>query len=183
MALSSQLLASGAGWRVDDVVCTAGPKDRSFEEQHARMVIAVVIRGTFNYRSTHGSAVLAPGSLMLGNSGACFECGHEHSLGDHCVSFQCSPEVFESVAAAVPGNRRSHFTAPRVPLLPELLPLVAAAESLRSAAADCDEFHELTLQLAGGVCRALSVHPMIGTRSAWPRLCAGLKSSPRRSCH
>ena len=123
------------------------------------MVMAVVIRGTFNYRSTHGAAVLAPGSLMLGNSGACFECGHEHSVGDHCVSFQCSPEVFESVAAGVPGNRYRHFTAPRVPLLPALLPLVAAAESLRTAAADCDELHELTLQLAGGVCRALSDDP------------------------
>jgi AraC family transcriptional regulator len=153
MALSSQLLASGTGWRVSDVVCTAGPKDRPFEERHAWMTIALVTRGTFNYRSTHGSAVLVPGSLLLGNFGACFECGHEHSVGDRCLSFQVVPEIFESIAAAVSGNRRSCFTAPRLPLLPQLLPLVATAESLCSGSVE--EFFELTLRLAGTVCEAL----------------------------
>lgn len=159
MALFSQILASGAGWRVSDVACAAGPDDRPFEERHAWMTIALVTRGTFNYRSTHGSAVLVPGSLLLGNFGACFECGHEHSAGDHCLSFQIAPEVFESVAAAVPGNRRSCFAAPRLPLVPELLPLVAMAESLQNvgtAAAPVDEYFELTLRLAGTVCQVLA---------------------------
>src|SRR3569833_3154215 len=155
MAISSQLLALGTGWHVTDVVCSAGPKDRCFEERHARMVIALVTRGTFNYRSTHGSAVLAPGSVLLGNSGSCFECGHEHSMGDRCLSFQLAPEVFEPVAAAVPGNRNSGFTAPRLPFLPEVVPLVVAAEVLRNDRAGVDEFHELALRLAGVVCRAL----------------------------
>ena len=169
--LASQLLASGTGWRVTDVVCSAGPKDRPFEERHERMVIALVTSGTFNYRSTHGSAVLAPGSVLLGNSGSCFECGHEHSAGDRCLSFQIALEIFELVAAAVPGNRRSHFTAPRLPFVSELLPLVATAESLRAGiagtaegqrvdpAAHADEFHELTLRLAGFVCQALGDDP------------------------
>src|ERR1700759_5156802 len=99
MALSSQLLALGTGWRVSDVVCTAGPQDRPFEERHEWMTIALVTRGTFNYRSTHGSAVLVPGSLLLGNLGACFECGHEHSAGARCLSFQCCPAVFGLVPA------------------------------------------------------------------------------------
>jgi|SRR5882757_1288521 len=156
MALSLQLLASGTGWHVSDVVCTAGPRDRPFEERHEQMCIALVTRGTFNYRSTQGAAVLAPGSLMLGNSGACFECGHEHSVGDRCLSFHFSPELFETVAAAVPGQRHCAFTAPRLPVLPDLLPIIALAESLRDSPAMGDEFHELTLRLAGAVCRALS---------------------------
>jgi AraC family transcriptional regulator len=159
MAISSHRLASGIGWNVTDVVCSAGPKDRPFEEQHERMVIALVTRGTFNYTSTHGSAVLTPGSVLLGNSGSCFECGHEHSTGDRCLSFQFAPEAFETVAAAVPGNRSSGFTAPRLPFLPEVLPLVVAAEVLRNDPAAVDEFHELALRLAGTVCRALSDDP------------------------
>src|SRR5215468_1574015 len=34
MALNSHLLASGPGWSVSDVACTAGPHDRPFEERH-----------------------------------------------------------------------------------------------------------------------------------------------------
>ena len=159
MPLSFQLLASGTGWRVSDVVCTAGPRDRSFEEQHAWMCIALVTQGTFNYRTTQGAAVLVPGSLLLGNSGACFECGHEHSVGDRCLSFQFAPELLETVVADVPGRMRARFSAPRLPVLPDLLPVTATAESLRDSAALGDEFHELTLRLAGAVCRALSDDP------------------------
>lgn len=155
MALSLRHLASGTGWRVSDVVCTAGPRDRPFEERHEQMCIALVTRGTFNYRSTQGTAVLVPGSLLLGNSGACFECGHEHSVGDRCLSFHFSAEIFETVAVAVPGVRHGAFTAPRLPLLPDLLPVIATAESLRDSPAPVDEFHELTLRLAGAVCRVL----------------------------
>jgi AraC family transcriptional regulator len=159
MTLSLQLLAAGTGWRVSDVVCSAGPTDRPFEEQHAWMCIALVTRGSFYYRSTHGAAVLAPGSLLLGNSGACFECGHEHGVGDRCLSFHLSPEFFETVVVDVPGRTRTHFTAPRLPALPQLLPLTALAESLRDSPALGDEFHELTLRLAGAVCGALDDAP------------------------
>jgi AraC-like DNA-binding protein len=157
MAMSSQLLASGAGWRVSDVVCTAGPRDRPYEEQHGKMCIALVTEGTFHYRTTGGSAVMAPGSLMLGNSGACFECGHEHSVGDRCLAFQFTPEFFEPIAASVPGNRQSCFAAPRLELLRELLPIISTAEALRSEGSGAAEFHELTLRLAGTVCQALNL--------------------------
>jgi hypothetical protein len=75
------LLASGPGWRVEDVVCSAGPHDRPFEEQHDLVCVAAVTRGTFQYRTPDGRATLLPGALMLGNPGACFECGHEHGVG------------------------------------------------------------------------------------------------------
>src|SRR5688572_28059798 len=66
-------LATGAEWSVDDVICTSGPADRPFEEQHSGISIAVVAAGTFDYRSPAGRAFMAPGSLLLGNDGACFE--------------------------------------------------------------------------------------------------------------
>ena len=106
MALASRLLASGSGWRVADAVCSFGPRDRPYEEQHGAVCIAAVTAGTFRYRSTLGSAVLAPGALLLGNDRHCFECGHEHGVGDRCLSFQFTPEFLQGVVAAVPGARR-----------------------------------------------------------------------------
>ena len=71
-------LAGGDGWSVSDVICTAGPRERAFEEQHAATSIAVVLAGTFQYRSTPGRELLSPGSLMLGNEGQRYECAHDH---------------------------------------------------------------------------------------------------------
>ena len=77
MALGIELLASGPGWSVRDVVCDYGPHDHAFIEQHAETAISAVTRGSFQYRTRAGSAVLVPGSLLLGNAGNCFECGEE----------------------------------------------------------------------------------------------------------
>jgi AraC family transcriptional regulator len=88
---AAQVLARGEGWTVSDVVCTAGPHDPLFEEQHTGYSIAIVLTGSFQYRSTLGDALMTPGSLMLGNAGQCFECGHEHGEGDRCVSFWYEP--------------------------------------------------------------------------------------------
>jgi AraC family transcriptional regulator len=76
MALTANVLASGPGWRVQDVVCTFGPHDRPFAERHHGVCVAAVTEGTFQYRSTLGSAVLAPGALLLGNDHHAFECRH-----------------------------------------------------------------------------------------------------------
>src|SRR5262249_7295966 len=100
MALAPCILASGPGLTVSDIVCTSGPRDRPFEERHDTVSIAAVTEGTFQYRTATGSAVLAPGGVLLGNAGASFECGHEHGVGDRCLSFQFSPELLETVVAA-----------------------------------------------------------------------------------
>jgi hypothetical protein len=86
-APTARPLASGAGWWVDDVVCTLGPGDRPYEEQHASACLAVVAAGAFGYRSGNVRALMTPGALMLGETGACFECGHRHAPGDRCISF------------------------------------------------------------------------------------------------
>jgi AraC family transcriptional regulator len=153
MTATAHLLASGPGWRVSDIVCTAGPDDPAFEEEHPHHCIAIVRSGSFRYRSTQGSTVLAPGSLLLGNRGACFECGHEHAAGDRCLAFQFEPAWLEGVVAAVPGARRTSFVQAHLPPLPALASLVAEAEI---AAGDPALLEEITLRLAGAVTSVLS---------------------------
>jgi AraC family transcriptional regulator len=53
---TARVLARGEGWSVADVVCTSGPLDQPFEEQHTHYSIAVVLAGTFQYRSRAGRA-------------------------------------------------------------------------------------------------------------------------------
>lgn len=144
MSLNMHLLASGPGWRVEDAVCTAGPHDRRFEEQHNLVCVAAVTRGSFEYRTPDGRATLVPGSLMLGNPGACFECGHEHSVGDRCLSFHFDPGFFEEIVASVPQARRTTFTTPRRSPSEALLPVISAAE----AADDELGFEEAALRVA-----------------------------------
>jgi AraC-like DNA-binding protein len=154
MALTFRVLASGIGWSVGDVVCTAGPHDRPYEERHEAVSIAAVTAGTFQYRTGAGRAVLAPGGILLGNAGACFECGHEHGHGDRCLAFSFAPDALEAVVAAVPGVRRTTFAVPHLPPLPDLMPLLAAAEAAREAE-DSAELEEVALRLAGAVAATL----------------------------
>jgi AraC family transcriptional regulator len=110
--------------------------------------IAAVTHGTFRYRSTLGSAVFAPGALLLGNNCHCFECSHDHGVGDRCLSFQFAPEFLETVVGAIPGARRTSFTVPRLPPNPRLLPIVAAAETARDDG-DVSGLEEAALRVAG----------------------------------
>jgi len=153
MAITSHLLAAGPGWGVSDVVCAAGPRDRPFEERHDAVCVAAVTQGTFQYRSRQGAAVLAPGAVLLGNEGCCFECGHEHAIGDRCLAFHFAPDHWEAIVAVVPGARQAAFAVPRLPPLPQLMPLIAAAEAARG---DGAELEELALRLAGAVAAALA---------------------------
>jgi AraC family transcriptional regulator len=121
-------LAQGDGWTVQDIVCTSGPQDRPFEERHSGFSIAIVAAGSFQYRSTTGRELMTPGSILLGNAGQCFECGHEHGSGDRCLSFYYAPDYFERLAADA-GARApsSNFRSLRLPPLRALSPLIARA--------------------------------------------------------
>lgn len=130
----ARLLAAGRGFAVHEYVCHAGPGDRPFEERHDRFTIAAVVGGSFAYRTEAGRGFLYPGALLLGNLGACFECGHEHGTGDRCVSFQFDPEPFGELAATAAGTGRFRFPAATLPPLEPLLPLLAAAERAAHAA-------------------------------------------------
>jgi AraC-like DNA-binding protein len=154
MTIEARTLASGDGWRVRDVACTAGPHDRPFEERHADVCVAAVVRGTFRYRSPAGAALLAPGAVLLGYHGQCFECGHEHGVGDRCVSVHMTPDFWDQIVTAVPGARTTTFAVPRLPPLPSLLPLIAALVAA-GRAGDAAELEELALDFAGAVAATL----------------------------
>jgi AraC family transcriptional regulator len=132
-----RLLGQGDGWAVADVVCASGPRDRPFEERHENAAVAVVAAGSFQYRSTTGRSLMTPGSLLLGNPGQAFECGHEHGEGDRCVSFWYAPDYFERVAAdAGARGARLGFRVPRLPPLRALSRLVAQACARLGGAAE-----------------------------------------------
>jgi AraC family transcriptional regulator len=104
--------------------------------------IAAVIEGTFSYRGDTGNAVLHPGAFLFGNSATCYECGHDHSAGDRCVSFSFSPAYFTEVAASIAGSGRFRFPAPMLPVTPKLLPWLSWIEALPALAErlEMDEF-------------------------------------------
>jgi AraC family transcriptional regulator len=148
-----RVIAHGEGWRVADVVCTSGPRDRPFEERHADYSVAVVLTGTFQYRSELGRGLMTPGSVMLGNSGHCFECGHEHGEGDRCVSFWYEPWYFERLMADAGGRgNRLGFKVPRLPPVRPLASLVARASAGILDPADVP-WEELGIRLAAGAVR------------------------------
>ena len=121
-------LARGAGWSVDDVICTLGPGDRPYEERHARACLALVAVGAFGYRSGNARALMTPGALMLGATGACFECGHHHAAGDRCLSFHYDDAWLDEQAAAAGLARDARrWRVARVPPVRALAPLVARA--------------------------------------------------------
>ncbi|HEX4759090.1 MAG TPA: AraC family transcriptional regulator [Terracidiphilus sp.] len=129
-----RVLARGDGWSVDDLICTCGPHDRPFEERHGQFSIALVLAGTFQYRAAAGSdrkgQLMMPGSLLLGNPGQAFECGHEHGAGDRCLSFHFSQDYFERIAAdAGAGRSRRRFQVLRLPAKGEMSELAARASA------------------------------------------------------
>jgi AraC family transcriptional regulator len=160
-ALRSRILARGDGWLVEDVICTAGPQDRPFEEQHSQVAIAIVLSGTFQYRVAgqrcRAGELMTPGSLLLGNAGQHFECGHEHAAGDRCLSFRYASDYFERIAAdAGAGDGDRSFRVPRVPVVRALSPLIArAGADLASheppSDLSGDSWEELSIRLAGHV--------------------------------
>jgi AraC-like DNA-binding protein len=124
--VAPRVLAEGEGWSVNDVLCTSGPKDKPYEERHSRVSIAMVIAGSFRYRCGTGHELMTPGSLLLGNAGEAFECGHEHGEGDRCISFHYDPAYFDGIVSPLSAGRTS-FRVPRIPALDALSPLVARA--------------------------------------------------------
>lgn len=144
--MATTILAQGSGWRVTGVNCTAGPHDPMVEEQHETVCMAIVLSGTFGYRNPQGSATLAPGSILLGNAGDCFACGHEHSVGDRCLSFHFEPEYYEDVLASLQSATQYRFRRPSLPPHRELIRLITLAEA---AGTDVEALAEVAVEFAG----------------------------------
>ncbi len=145
--ITSRAIAAGRDWSMAEVVCRAGPRDAPYEELHSHVSIAAVVSGTFSYRCDAGRALMYPGALMLGNAGACFECGHEHGAGDRCIAFHISRPLFEEVAASAAGTGRFRFAAATLPAMPALMPALVEIEALANGTKRLGA-EQLTLRLA-----------------------------------
>ena len=144
-----RVLAQGPGWRASEVICRLGPQDRPFEERHDRVSIAAVLEGTFQYRSAAGRALLYPGAVMLGNPGTCYECGHEHGVGDTCLALQYEPAYFDEIAHGARA-RKFRFRAAMLPALRQLAAPLARLQG-RAARADALALEESVVEVAEAV--------------------------------
>jgi AraC family transcriptional regulator len=161
----SLTLAARPEWSVSHCLCSAGPHDRPYEELHERFAVALVVQGTFEYRSPPGDAVLYPGAYLLGNTDECFECGHSHSTGDRCIALHARAEAFEEVAASVAGSARFRFRQSMLPARPELTRLAVMLQSITatSAALAADES---VYHLLESLVSLLRISPPSGSRVA-----------------
>ena len=180
---TARRIAQGHGWTVQDIVCTSGPQDRPFEERHSGFSIAIVAAGSFQYRSTIGSGeLMTPGSLLLGNAGQRFECGHEHGSGDRCISFYYAPEYFERLASDA-GAPKPNFKTHRLPPLRILSSLIARACAGLTMNDDVDvPWEELSVQLAAHTVQlvsGLSPHPTEAPPSAVARVTRAVRAIER----
>jgi len=147
-------LAVGEGWSAHDVICTSGPGDRTFEERHEDVSVSLVVAGTFHYRSALGGGMMTPGSVLLGNPGTCYECGHEHADGDRCIAFHFASDFFERLAAEI-GARRGErfFRIGRLPPLRAMTPVLAMVAA-GLAVPDDAAWEELAIGVATAALRA-----------------------------
>ena len=152
-ALRGRVLARGDGWEVEDVLCTHGPSDASFEERHTRYRVALVGAGTFLCRGRAGRELLTPGSWLLGNVDDPFECSHEHGTGDRCLAFAYSRETFEQLAFEAGVGGKPRFRGLRVAPLASLAPLVAETCSAWAEPAGHGAWEELGVRIAAAAMR------------------------------
>jgi AraC family transcriptional regulator len=159
--ITGRVLAQGDGWTISDLICTCGPHDRSLEERHTDFHIAIVMAGSFQYRSAVGRELMTAGSLLLVNADHDFECSHDHGSGDRCLSFSYTPEHFARVAAdAGVKCGRPEFSVVRLPALRALSSFVAQA---RAGLANVSvSWEELSLQMAGQAVRLARGMPESG---------------------
>jgi AraC-like DNA-binding protein len=124
-------IAGGETWSVNEIVCSAGPGDRPYEERHQGFSISAVLQGCFTYRSDGGESLLYPGALLLGADRSCYQCGHDHSAGDRCISFNVREDAFEDIASIASSRGGNPLGRPMLPASNRLTPLFAAIERVQ----------------------------------------------------
>lgn len=189
--IAATLIASGEGWTVADVVCSSGPDDRPFEEQHGAVTIAIVTGGSFQYRGSGvaaGRELMTPGSLLLGYPGQFYECGHEHAHGDRCLAFRYSPRCFAAITDGVTVGSREGFRSLRLSPTRELSSVVARACATRDAPSPVAAavWEDLTVRLAGHAVladRARVPSPSGVSPAAIARVTAAVRLMEDRGAH
>jgi len=175
-------LASGEGWRVQDVICTCGPHDHDAEELTTASSVALVLSGTFIVRDRHGTSLLSEGSYFLATAGHCFACSHRHGEGDRCLSFRFEPDLFDRIAYDAGG--KPEFAHNRLIPVRPLAPLTARARRAVAQPALLDEIAiELAgtaVELAGRGHRASAPSPHEGRMSEVLRYMAAHSAAPHK---
>lgn len=88
--------------QVRNYVCTAGPGDRPFEEQHVRTTLAFTCSGSYGYQVRGRVHDLVAGTFLVGKAGDPYTCSHDHHAGgDRCLSIQLHPALVDELG----GNR------------------------------------------------------------------------------
>jgi AraC family transcriptional regulator len=170
-------IAKGRGWSITDYVCHAGPGDPRVEERHGSFTIAAVMDGLFRYRGETGTALLHPGAFLLGNVGASFECGHDHSRGDHCLAFHVDPDYFAELATAAGGRAGLRFKTAMLGASPTTLPWLARTHAL------LEQAEPLALGEATAELFALTIAALSGHVSAPQRISANDERRISRVLH
>lgn len=120
--------------------CCAGPKDAAFEEVHDQICVAVVVEGSFKYRSSKGAATLVSGAILLGEPGDGFECSHDHSIGDRCLAFHFDSDFFESRRTEISGLSAGTSGRAALPPHADHTGLLVQADRLLSGHGSAEEF-------------------------------------------
>lgn len=125
--------------------CCAGPDDAVFEEVHGQICVAVVVEGSFKYRSSKGASTLVSGAILLGEPGDGFECSHDHSIGDRCLAFHFDSDFFESRRTEIPGLSAGTSGRPALPPQAGHTGLLVQADGLLSGRGSAEEFGYMLL--------------------------------------
>lgn len=161
-------------WSLTEYVCTAGPHDQPFEERYERASVALVTAGTFRYRTNTGEELLYPGAFLLGNVGACYECGHEHSHGDRCLALHIDHELFAEIASGSSGSNRCEFGAAMLPAVSGLTPISVAFQQASLSASGL-ALEETVIAIVEAVVHAVGTNhkaPRRPARAATRRMAA-----------
>jgi AraC-like DNA-binding protein len=112
------------------------------------MSVALVLAGTFQYRSQRGRVLMTPGSFLLGNSGQHFECSHEHGVGDRCLAFHFRRDYLERLLPrAVRSDFRGGFGTSQLPVLRDMSSVTSRAMAAMTEP-DTNAWEELAIELA-----------------------------------
>jgi AraC family transcriptional regulator len=147
-------------------LCTAGPGERPFIEQHEAWSVAYVLRGSFGCRCAGCTYELVPGSVLAGRAGDEYLCTHDHhGGGDECLAFFMAPALVDEI------DRRRVWQSRGVP---PVATLTAIGELARSAATGASDLglDEVGLALASRFVAAMAGCPR-------PRPAAGASDRKR----